>query len=101
MLTLLNKLVNMAETLGEGVFDVIGEIFAGTRLADLIEQVLAGEVTEQQAIDQLGGEAIDPQIEEKFRALTTKALAAHHLDWQAQADSAARGRGAAPAAGIP
>ena len=90
LLTLLNKLVNMAETLGEGVFDVIGEIFAGTRLADLIEQVLAGEVTEQQAIDQLGGEAIDPQIEEKFRALTTKALAAHHLDWQAQADSAAR-----------
>ena len=90
LLKLLTKLENMAETLGESVFDVIGEIFAGTRLAELIEQVLAGEVTEQQAIDQLGGEAIDPQIEERFRTLTAKALAAHHLDWQAQADSAAR-----------
>ena len=58
--TLLRKLENMAETLGESVFDVIGEIFAGTRLAELIEKVLAGEVTEQQAIEELGGDAIDP-----------------------------------------
>ena len=41
----------------------------------LIEKVLAGEVTQQQAIDELGGETIDPQMEEKFRALTAKALA--------------------------
>ena len=88
--TLLHKLENMARTLGESVFDVIGEIFAGTRLVELIEKVLAGEVTEQQAIEELGGETIDPQIEEKFRTLTAKALATHHLDWQAQADSAAR-----------
>ena len=88
--TLLRKLENMAETLGESVFDVIGEIFAGTHLAVLIEKVLAGEVTQQQAIDELGGDTIDPQIEEKFRTLTAKALATHHLNWQAQADSAAR-----------
>ena len=90
LLTLLNKLDNMAETLGESVFDVIGEIFAGTRLAELIEKVLAGEVTQQEAVDALGGDTIDPQMEERFRALTAKALATHHLDWQAQADSAAR-----------
>lgn len=88
--TLLNKLDNMAETLGESVFDVIGEIFAGTRLAELIEKVLAGEVTHQEAVDALGGESIDPQIEARFRALTAKALATDHLDWQAQADHAAR-----------
>ena len=88
--TLLRKLENMAVALGESVFDVIGEIFAGTRLAVLIEKVLAGEVTQQQAIDELGGDTVDPQMEEKFRALTAKALATHHLNWQAQADSAAR-----------
>ena len=88
--TLLVKLENMAGALGETVFDVIGEIFAGARLAELIEKVLAGEVTEQQAIEQLGGATLDPATEQKFRALTTKALATHHLDWQAQADSEAR-----------
>ena len=86
--TLLNKLDNMAETLGESVFDVIGEIFAETRLAELIEQVLAGEVTPQEAVEALGGTDIDPQVEERFRALTAEALAAEHLDWQAQAGNA-------------
>ena len=90
LLTLLHKLENMAGALGETVFDVIGEIFAGARLAELIEKVLAGEVTEQQAIEHLGGATLDPATEEKFRALTAKALATHHLDWQAQADSEAR-----------
>ena len=88
--TLLHKLENMAGALGETVFDVIGEIFAGARLAELIERVLTGEVTEQEAVEQLGGATIDPETEEKFRALTTRALATHHLDWQAQAESEAR-----------
>jgi superfamily II DNA or RNA helicase len=90
LLTLLHKLENMAGALGETVFDVIGEIFAGARLAELIEKVLVGEVTEQQAIEQLGGATLDPATEQKFRSLTTKALATHHLDWQAQVDSEAR-----------
>ena len=88
--TLLNKLDNMAETLGESVFDVIGEIFAGTRLAELIERVLAGEVTQQEAVDALGGASIDPEVEARFRALTAKALATEHLDWEKQADHAER-----------
>ena len=69
LLTLLNKLDNMAETLGESVFDVIGEIFAGPRLAELIEKVLAGAVTQQEAVDALGGDRIDRQMEEEFPAL--------------------------------
>ena len=35
--------------LGDEVFDVIGETFAGYRLKDLLEQVLAGEVSKEDA----------------------------------------------------
>ena len=88
--TLLQKLENMARDLGDRVFDVIGETFAGYRLADLIERVLAKEVTPDDAVEAIGGDQVAPEIEAKFRELTSEALAAHYLDWQSQADAAAR-----------
>lgn len=88
--TLLRKIENMGHQLGDEVFDVIGETFAGFRLKDLLEQVLAGEVSKEDAAAAVGGEGVDSEIEAKFKALTEKALAAHHLDWQVEADRAAR-----------
>lgn len=88
--TLLRKIENMGSQLGDEVFDVIGETFAGYRLKDLLEQVLAGEVTKEEAAARMGGDQVDPEIKAKFVALTEKALAAHHLDWHVEADRAAR-----------
>jgi superfamily II DNA or RNA helicase len=88
--TLLYKIEKMGKALGDDVFDVIGETFAGYRLKDLLEQVLTGELTKEQAADRLGGTEIEPEIEAKFRELTEKALATHHLDWQVEAQRAAR-----------
>ena len=88
--TLLHKMENMGRALGDAVFDVIGETFAGYRLKDLIEQVIAGELSKEAAAEAIGGERVDPELQTRFRALTEKALAAHHLDWQAEADRAAR-----------
>jgi superfamily II DNA or RNA helicase len=88
--TLLRKIENMGHQLGDEVFDVIGETFAGFRLKDLLEQVLAGELSKEDAAAAVGGETVDPEIEARFKALTEKALAAHHLDWQVEADRAAR-----------
>lgn len=88
--TLLRKIERMGRDLGDEVFDVIGETFAGYRLKDLLEQVLAGELTKEQAAERVGGDTIEPEIEERFRALTEKALATHHLDWQVEAERAAR-----------
>lgn len=88
--TLLRKIENMGRQLGDEVFDVIGETFADYRLKDLLEQVLAGEVTKEEAAAAVGGDAVDPIVEAKFKALTEKALASHHLDWQLEADRAAR-----------
>jgi superfamily II DNA or RNA helicase len=88
--TLLRKMENMGRALGDEVFDVIGETFSGYRLKDLIEQVLAGELSKEAAADAIGGDEVDPELEAKFKALTEKALATHDLDWQAEADRAAR-----------
>lgn len=88
--TLLRKIENMGRALGDEVFDVIGETFAGYRLKDLLEQVLAGEMSSEDAATAVGGDTVDPVIEAKFRSLTEKALASHHLSWQIEAGRAAR-----------
>ncbi|MDV6303540.1 helicase-related protein [Rhodococcus cerastii] len=88
--TLLRKMENMGRALGDEVFDVIGETFNGYRLRDLIEQVIAGELSKEAAAEAIGGDLVDPEMEARFRALTENALATHHLDWQAEADRAAR-----------
>jgi hypothetical protein len=58
--TLLRKMENMGRALGDEVFDVIGETFAGYRLKDLIEQVIAGELSQEAAAEAIGGEQVDP-----------------------------------------
>ena len=88
--TLLQKLENMGRVLGDKVFDVIGETFAGYRLAELIEQVLAKEISPDDAAESIGGDQADPETEARFRELTKEALATRYVDWQSQAEAAAR-----------
>ncbi len=88
--TLLAKIERMGRALGDQVFDVIGETFAGYRLKDLLEQVLVGELTKEQAAEKLSADRIEPELEAKVALLTQKALATHHLDWQVEAQRAAR-----------
>jgi hypothetical protein len=42
------------------VFDVIGKTFAGYRLRELIEAVLVGDKTSEQAVAEFGGDSVDP-----------------------------------------
>ncbi|MFH9962521.1 helicase-related protein [Streptomyces mirabilis] len=84
--TLLKKLDRMSETLPDAVFDVIGELFAGVRLKDLMGEVVAGERDPDEAVELLGGPG--PELGEKLREraemlLAENALASHFLDWEA------------------
>jgi superfamily II DNA or RNA helicase len=88
--TLLKKMENMGEDLGDKVFDVIGETFAGFRLRDLLERVLIGDLTREEAAAELGGTQVDAATKAKFEELTAEALASHHLDWEVEANRAAR-----------
>ncbi len=87
---LLRKMENMGEDLGDQVFDVIGETFAGYRLRDLLERVLIGDLTREEAAEVIGGDKVDPEVRAKFEELTGEALAAHHVDWAVEAERAAR-----------
>jgi superfamily II DNA or RNA helicase len=88
--TLLRKLEQISRTLPDAAFDVIGELFAGYRLKDLMEAVIAGEVTSDEAVAQLGGEELDPELVQRARLLLDQALATDFLDWQAAKDKADR-----------
>ena len=70
----------MGITLGDKVFDVTGGTFAGYRLRDLIESVLAGEISKEEAVETFGGGEADPQSVARARELLQDALAQHHLD---------------------
>jgi superfamily II DNA or RNA helicase len=87
---LLHKLENMAKTLGDPVFDVIGKTFAGYRLRELIEAVLIGDKTREQATEELGGEEADPVILKRASDLLERALAKSDIDWEAERDRAER-----------
>jgi superfamily II DNA or RNA helicase len=87
--TLLKKMENMGVTLGDKVFDVVGQAM-GTNLRELIEAVLAGEITKEEAADSFGGEQADPATVARADQLLQTALARHHLDWQTERDRAAR-----------
>lgn len=90
--TLLRKLELMGRSLGDPVFDVIGEIFADYRLSDLLEDVIAGAVTPADAVSRFGTDPdeFDPAIVARARELLRQALATDHLDWQAERDRAKR-----------
>jgi superfamily II DNA or RNA helicase len=79
---ILKKLENMGKALGDPVFDVIGRTFAGYRLRELIEAVLVGDKTREQAAAEIGGEDADPTILARAEELMDKALAKTVIDWQ-------------------
>ncbi len=87
---LLRKMEAMGRALGDPVFDVIGETFAGYKLRELLESVIAGEVSREDAANRLGGEDVDPEIAARARRLLGKALARNHIDWEAEREHAAR-----------
>lgn len=87
---LLRKMEQMGIALGDKVFDVIGGTFAGYRLRDLLESVLAGEISKEQAVEVFGGEEADPQSLARAKELLQDALARHHLDWEVERERAAR-----------
>jgi superfamily II DNA or RNA helicase len=88
--TLLRKMEAMGLAMGDRVFDVIGATFAGYRLRELIESVLTGDLTKEQATEKFGGEEPDPAALARANELLQDALAQHHLDWEAQRDRAQR-----------
>ena len=88
--TLLRKMERMGDVLGDKVFDVIGDTFAGYRLRELIERVIAGEISKEEAAEQVGGSEPDPQILARANELLQDALAEHHIDWEHERDRADR-----------
>jgi superfamily II DNA or RNA helicase len=88
--TLLRKMEAMGAAMGDSVFDVIGATFAGYRLRELIESVLVGDITKEQAAERFGGEEPDPAAIARAKELLQDALAQHHLDWEAERDRAQR-----------
>ncbi|MEV0388072.1 helicase-related protein [Nonomuraea sp. NPDC050643] len=90
--TLLRKLERMGQSLGDPVFDVIGEIFDGYRLRDLLEDVIAGSVSTADAVNAFGSDPdeFDPATVARARELLDRALATEHIDWQAERDRANR-----------
>jgi superfamily II DNA or RNA helicase len=88
--TLLTKLERMGEVLGDKVFDVIGATFAGYRLRELIERVIAGEISSEAAAEQVGGPEPDAAILARAKELLQDALAQHHIDWEHERDRSNR-----------
>jgi len=86
---LLKKMENMGIALGDKVFDVVGQAI-GTNLRQVLEAVLAGEITKEQAVESFGGAEVDPATKVRADELLQSALARHYLDWQSERDRAAR-----------
>jgi superfamily II DNA or RNA helicase len=86
---LLQKLENMGVALGDKVFDVVGQAM-GSNLRELIEAVLTGELTKEEAAGSFGGVVADPATVARANELLESALARDHLDWQAERHRAAR-----------
>ncbi|MEX1009660.1 MAG: helicase-related protein [Acidimicrobiia bacterium] len=87
--TLLKKMENMGIALGDKVFDVVG-LAVATNLRELIEAVLAGELTKEEAVESFGGAEADPATVARANDLLESALARHHLDWQTERDRHSR-----------
>ena len=86
---LLKKMENMGVALGDKVFDVIGQAI-GTNLRELLEAVVAGELTKEEATRAFGGDAVDPATKARAEELLESALARNHLDWQTERERVAR-----------
>ena len=86
---LLKKMENMGHTLGDKVFDVVGQAI-GTNLREVLEAVIAGEMTKEEATATFGGAEVDPATKARAEELLESALARDHLDWETERDRAAR-----------
>ena len=86
---LLEKMERMGVALGDKVFDVVGQAVGGN-LRELLERVLVGEITKEQAVETFGGAEPDPATLARANALLETALARHVLDWEGERDRAAR-----------
>jgi superfamily II DNA or RNA helicase len=89
---LLDKLERIEGTLGDRVFDVIGGIFEEYNLRELLESVLIGDVSAEEAASTIAAKADDPVAVTRANELLESALATDNIDWQAQSDRAARTR---------
>ena len=86
---LLKKMENMGIALGDKVFDVVGQAI-GANLRDVLEAVIAGEITKEEGAASFGGAEADPATTARAEELLESALARHYLDWEAERDRAAR-----------
>ena len=86
---LLKKMENMGVALGDKVFDVVGQAI-GTNLREVLEAVIAGEITKEEAAESFGGAEADPATKARAEELLESALARDHLDWETERDRAAR-----------
>ena len=86
---LLKKMENMGVALGDKVFDVVGQAI-GTNLREVLEAVIAGEITKEEAAESFGGAEVDPATKARAEELLESALARDHLDWETERDRAAR-----------
>src|ERR1022692_3211738 len=87
--TILRKMQNMGVALGDKVFDVVGQAI-GTNLREVLEAVIAGEMTKEEAAQSFGGAEADPATKARAEELLESALARDHLDWETERDRAAR-----------
>jgi hypothetical protein len=86
---LLHKMENMGVALGDKVFDVVGQAI-GTNLREVLEAVIAQEITKEEAAERFGGAEVDPATRARAEELLESALARDHLDWETERDRAAR-----------
>ena len=86
---LLAKMERMGVALGDKVFDVVGQAI-GTNLREVLEAVIAGEMTREEAVQSFGGAEVDPSTKARAEELLESALARDHLDWETERDRAAR-----------
>ncbi|HIP75343.1 MAG TPA: DEAD/DEAH box helicase, partial [Thermococcus paralvinellae] len=76
---LLDKLEQIREDLGsDKVFDVIGEIFQGERLYNLMLEVAAGTKTEEEVLKEIG--VTDPEYIKRVKEALGESLATKHLN---------------------
>lgn len=89
---LLDKLERIEGTLGDRVFDVIGGIFEEYNLREILESVLIGDVSAEDAASEIAAAGTDPVAVARANELLESALATDNIDWQEQSDRAARTR---------
>ncbi len=76
---LFDKLETMKQSLGDRVFDVIGDVLQGVSLKDLILEAIANKRTIDDILSQMD-KVPDQEIIDKVKQATLEALATRHID---------------------